>query len=206
MRNHVPYIRKAEPVYIGFEQAKPRRNGLGKAGLRMSILGLLSAGFLAPLALPLCLLGMVRAPRAHAFFGTIFSLAGIGMMVTVIGLLSQHHEQHSHTKYYQTNHAIVNLNKQITEAVGENDGKILEGVAGNRVALMHRDAWGNELRYEVGEKENSYGIRSVGPDGEYATRDDIYRSFNVRTVIESKEMPAESVNGPAVTEINVSAN
>ena len=195
MRTHRPYSSNQDPVYIGFERQAPRRNGLAAAGFRMSIIGLLSLGFLSPLALLLCMLGLIRSPRGWALSGTLLSLVGVGLMATVITGIAHHQESHSGYKFHRTAKAMKQLSDEIKEQVVANDGKLIEDVKGSRMALEYKDAWGNELRYEPVDKAG-YAIRSVGPDGRYASFDDIVKSYKVGINVEEvkkieKETKAE---------------
>jgi hypothetical protein len=52
-----------------------------------------------------------------------------------------------------------------------NDGNLPQWIDANMVAIKHKDAWGESLRFDV-EKEGAL-LRSAGPDREFDTSDDL---------------------------------
>ncbi|MCH7726747.1 MAG: hypothetical protein IH991_09745 [Planctomycetes bacterium] len=59
----------------------------------------------------------------------------------------------------------------------EHEGKLPEGVAGNRLVIEFTDAWGKTLRYE--DDGDSYVVRSAGSDGEFNSKDDLATRIHV---------------------------
>ena len=180
MSQHIPYSRRnQEPIYIGFD--KPRRiNGLGIVGFVFSILGVLTFGILSPVGLFFSLLGLVRSPRGFAATGALLGLLGTSFWALLIYAVV--HADHSRAMQAEisrgrqaTVQQIEEVNKQISEFTMQNEGKLPDEIEGNRLAVQHQDAWGQELQYQP--TKQGCVILSAGPDKKFQTRDDVSKAF-----------------------------
>ena len=190
---HIPFNQRAsataqvlEPVYIGFERPQPPRqkfNWWGFNGMWMSLVGLLSAGFLSPVPLLISLIGLRRPEKKMALTGTIFSLAGIVMATgLVLGGISQaRHHQHAlqtaqqqaktRQQVKQTKGLLGLAAEELVEYRDQNQGELPNDIDANMLVLKHMDPWGEVLRYDA---EIGHGvIRSAGPDQKFDSKDDV---------------------------------
>ena len=69
----------SNPYEAGYSGQAEESNGWGVTGLVLSIVGLLTCGFVSPLGLLISLIGLFKPPRATAIIGTI--LGGIGTLI-----------------------------------------------------------------------------------------------------------------------------
>ena len=73
----------------------------------------------------------------------------------------------------RTENAVRRANRDIERYTSEHEGRLPDGIEGNKLVLAHRDGWDNRLRYDFDDAEESFGIRSAGPDGEFDNDDDL---------------------------------
>lgn len=178
MSQHIPYeSRHREVVYIT-DPPRKKMNGLGVAGFILSIFSLLTCGLLSPIALMVNLVALFRAPRRFAFAGMLISLLGtlwismwfVGEMVEVN--VARHRAQRAQETAV-TKTSLEKTKELIEEFREDNGSRLPEPIEGNRIAILNKDAWGTELRYELEKK--TYAIRSAGPDRQWDTKDDIVK-------------------------------
>lgn len=224
--SHISYeSRRAEPLYIGFDEAdqqqkNKQRNGFGAAATFFGVLGLLATGvifsailttlrshdiierppfgirFIVPfaglalsgLAVFCAAIGMFKSPRKYALIGGILGLIPIAGFVG----LDKHYRNimQKHDREFQEKFERQTTERRIYEAMEsiisyqKQHGKLPEGIAGNRMVIQKKDGWKNELRYEPGQ--NQFTVRSAGPDGEFETGDDCWRTTRIKTVYTSQ--------------------
>lgn len=196
MAFHVPFSQRAsgrgnptasnpyQPVYIGFNEptSRPRKkfNWWGFNGL---FLFFLSLGILSPVTLLVSMMGLRRRPRKMAVAGTLFSLAGVGVMsaIALAGYAEhrEHQQQRAERQYQrsiatqvrQTEKTILHAVVDVEDARDDSSGVLPADIDGNLIVIEHTDAWDTMLRYET-EDDHSI-IRSAGPDRKFDTRDDL---------------------------------
>ena len=197
MAYHIPFNqrnRRPPVVYIGFDRNRPPRrkfNWWGFNGLLLSLAAFFTAGALSPIALLVNMVGLRRKPRKMAVAGTLFSLAGCGLMVAlVVGGISHQAQLEKLAKariyqqQYQQNAAECDaLIEQAFEEFDEyriaNDGQLPKWVEGNMLMIKYVDPWGKQLSFDA--KKGFALIRSAGPDGEYDTGDDLTKRIDGET-------------------------
>jgi len=163
-----------EVVYIGPPEPKPS-NWLGFFGFLVTIM---SCGMLAPLGALMSLFAMRKRPRGFATVGLILGLAGTaGMGLTAYTAKVEMDQKHVRRAQAQTNVQMNEARALIENHVAMND-KIPEGTDGNILVLHIVDAWDTELRYDHDEENETYQIRSAGPDRNWDTRDDMVMGRN----------------------------
>ncbi|MEZ6241521.1 MAG: type II secretion system protein GspG [Phycisphaerales bacterium] len=154
-------------------------NGLGIAGFIVSLVGILSCGFLSPIGLLFSFFALFKRPRGFAIAGFILGLIGslwiiiilviifaifglsiaavssmgLGGMIEVIGDSIKIHG--AVVQYYNTNGAVPS-----TLSVLSLDSDTLT------------DPWGNPYRYEIDVDGRHYTISTSGADGVWDTDDD----------------------------------
>jgi type II secretory pathway pseudopilin PulG len=162
-----------------FVQAQPS-NGLGTAGFVLSLIGILSCGFLSPLGLILAFAGMFKQPRGLATAGLVLGLLGsiwIFILVFIVGFAAV-------TSFIGLGAAGVAVaNQGVTVDAISQANAVIQGYRAEKGALPNedvgqklinaqKDAWGRTLRYKL-RPGGAYDIRSAGPDGQFDTLDDI---------------------------------
>ena len=190
---HIPFNQRAsanaqvlEPVYIGFERPAPPRqkfNWWGFNGMWMSLLSLLSAGFLSPVPLLISLIGLRRPGKKMAFTGTIVSLAGVVLASSLVlgGIATARQHQHARqnarhqaalrAEVQQTQTLLGLATEELVEYRDQNQGDLPNDIDANMLVIKHIDPWGESLRYDA---EVNHGvIRSAGPDKEFDSKDDV---------------------------------
>lgn len=165
--------------YIGDDQParpQPRRgwNIFGLLGLLTSILGIFTLGLASPFGLLLSLIGLTGRPRGAAKVGVF--LGGLGTAVLALFgymIFAGASALDNNAKSAHTQNALQEATARIVQFHVE-EGKLPEGIEGNKlfIANDYRDAWGTELRYEPAE-DNTFQVRSAGPDRQFDTRDDL---------------------------------
>lgn len=194
MPYHIPFEqrRRGAPIYIGFEAlpTRPRRpfNGWGLASF--AILGL-SVGALAPLSFLVGLIGMRKQPRTLATFSTVVS--GLITALMALGIAGAvHHAQQRHARFESARTARRNaemsaatqiLLKRAEEDFDDfaldHDGQLPGQYDGMMLAVQHRDAWKNDLRYDI--DSGKCLLRSAGPDQRFDSRDDVTLELGLAT-------------------------
>ena len=119
-------------------------------------------------------MGMWRRPRFAATFGTIvgglgtafLALWGWGVVATMNAVEYEHQEDRTAIVLERGVETIETFRAQNDELPG--------GIDGNKLLISAElnDAWGQSLRYDPID-EDTYSIRSAGPDGEFDTDDDL---------------------------------
>jgi len=190
MAFHIPCKQRhrkstAPPVNVGFERKKKKFNWWGFHGLWLSVLSLSSAGFLSPLSLLVSVNGLRRkkGPRTAALLGTVVSLAGIALAVTIVSTVL--HVSHQHQQRLEKSKAAAVIVKQrrtteklVASAIREltqyrksHQGFLPSVIDCNMLVIKHKDPWGEELRFDL---KTDYGVvRSAGPDMIFETPDDV---------------------------------
>lgn len=188
---HTPFhVRSRETIYIGPERPRPR-NPLGILGFVVSLVALVfTFGLLSPLGLLISSLAMYRRPRRLATAGVVLGLLPTLIWgLLVVGTISGVHQQRQRARIERQT-AITE--SQLAEAWNAIDAfqrehdRLPSGIEGNKLAVLHEDAWQRPLRYEI--YPDQIVIRSSGPDGDFESRDDILRNHQVgRAAIASIE-------------------
>lgn len=188
MAFHIPFEQRyrGQPIYIGFDTPPvPRRrwNWWGFFGFGLSLFSFLTAGFLSPLALLLNLVGMRREPRGLARAGMVLSLVGMALAggVIAMGVTSYQRAQAHHQELVLnarnrelgllTGQTLQVAQAEFAQYREVNGGNLPQWIDANMVAIKHKDAWGESLRFDI-EKEGAL-LRSAGPDREFDTSDDL---------------------------------
>jgi hypothetical protein len=203
MAFHIPFEHRQRnrkqygPIYIGFDvpSPRPRRkfNWWGFHGLWLSLASFLTAGLLSPIPLIISLVGLRKGPgRKMAAAGTIFSILGTGLFLSLVfGSIShdQHrrhiahvqHQKHVVSKQVETTEAMMEVaSKELTEFRDANNGKLPNWVDCNMLMIKHEDPWGKSLRFDA-DAEDWGTLRSAGPDSQFDTGDDLTQRIDGQT-------------------------
>ncbi len=156
---------------------RPSHNWLGAWGFGISLFGLLfTFGLLCPLGFLLSFFGLFSPKRGFATaglilggLGSLFVAAGIGTLA--VAATTFHHYRVEVPKIEETRHVLNTACVEI-ESYRQENGKLPEGIEGNKLVLKFEDAFGNSVRYEP-EDNGNFGIRSAGSDGKFDTQDDL---------------------------------
>ena len=151
-------------------------NGLGIAGFVVSIVGMIiTCGLLCPIGLLISLFAMFKKPRGFAVAGAVLGALGTLWLVfwgfaIVAGIMGL---QKTATQFKTVAITTTKLveGHQIIESRRAADNQLPDGIEGNKLIVDLADGWGNGIRYEV--EDQSYVLRSGGPDGAFDTEDDI---------------------------------
>jgi hypothetical protein len=182
---------------------RPRpSNGLGVAGFTLSLVGLLATcGVLCPLGLLLSLFSLFRRPRGLAIAGTVIGLIGSIWVVGVLLLLTTARmtraERAEHVRCVDVTQAAFAQGNQLIEIHRAEQGRLPDGVAGNKLLLELTDGWGGSIRYDLEDGDKTYLLRSAGPDGEFDTADDL-TDKDSRTHQRGKNLSTASRNSPGL--------
>jgi hypothetical protein len=200
MAYHIPFEHRKQgtPIYIGFDApraipVRPKKawNWWAFFGFPLSIVGLLSAGILSPVALLFNLIGLRKRPRKLATVGTVISLVGslmlAGFIVAGVSQRMHHHRSHQvmvakqvqNHQIAKTKTTMVTAQKELEDYRDGHDGYLPNDIDGCMLMIKHEDYWGNSLRFE--ESPNSGMLRSAGPDQEFDTRDDLTSKIEGKT-------------------------
>ena len=161
-------------------QARPKRgspNALGIAGFVVSLVGLVfTFGLLCPLGLLLSFFGLFSRNRGFAVAGLVLGIIGSSIVALGVGAIAlaasaAHHHQVEIPRQEKT-YEILNIACIEIEAYRQEEGRLPEGIEGNKLVLRFEDAYGNAVRYEP-EDNGQYAIRSAGPDEQFDTPDDL---------------------------------
>jgi len=202
MAYHVPFSQRHRqppgPIYIGFDEPprfqRRRYNWWGFNGLLLSIAGLMTCGLLAPLSLLISLIGLRRSPRGAALTGTLISLAGLGLIVSmVIGGLTENARRQSRIDRIRQSRQVAEQVDQcralLNEATddladyrNEHNGVLPSAIDGNVLIIKYVDPWEMELRYE--ELAEGGLVRSAGPDRQFDTPDDVTAKIQGKSNVE----------------------
>lgn len=158
---------------------RPRpSNGLGIAGFVVSLVGLLATcGVLCPLGLLLSLFALFRRPRGLAIAGTVIGLVGsvwvVGALLFVTTARMTAVERAEYVRAADVTRAAFAQGNQLIEIHRAEQGRLPDGVAGNKLLLELTDGWGGSIRYDIQDDDKTYLLRSAGPDGTFDTADDL---------------------------------
>ncbi len=200
MSYHVPFHMRNQntgekpPVYIGFEAPRRPLRRFSFMGFFGFLLCVFTCGALAPFSLIMSLIGLRKGPNFFSVAGTVLSsLALAGMTMGLVGnSIDEHHRmaerrariQHQkvHKMNEETRSTMVKAEKEFRAYKSENENKLPSPMTGSMMAVHFRDAWDQELRYEV-EPEFCI-LRSAGADMEYETGDDLIRKIAGQPIME----------------------
>jgi hypothetical protein len=172
---------------------KPASNGLGMAGLIVSIVGTLMCGILAPIGLILSLVGLRKEPRGLAIAGSVIGLLGSGFLVfmgigIVKGFLGLKAAVGNIATEVQSHEAAQKILKE-----KKRTGSLPSESVGNALISAEKDAWQHPLRYKP--SGTTFKIVSDGPDGKADTSDDLsFTEEDLRATTEPSEMDGESAD------------
>ena len=160
-------------VYIG---EPPPSNAVGIVGFVFSILGFLTCGFLSPLGFLISLVGLFKPPRGFALAGTIIGFLGTAWLAAVgyalvMGTIAAKTAAEASVQSFATM-AAFEQGKAAIESSRRETGRLPDGIDGNKLVLDIKDGWQQPIHY-VPEGDDSYVLRSAGPDGEFHTDDDL---------------------------------
>jgi hypothetical protein len=150
---------------------------LGVAGFIVSLIGLVvTCGLLCPLGLLLSLIALFKRPRGFAIAGTLLGLVGTAFIAALFGLFVRAAISQTSTAVAKEKHAltseVLEEAEQIIDRYHIDNGKLPEGIEGNKLLVELVDAWGGSIRYDR-EDDQRYLVRSPGEDGEFDTDDDV---------------------------------
>ncbi len=205
MAFHIPFEhrRNGQPIYIGFNTPPRRRawNWWAFFGFPMSVVGLLTAGLLSPIAFVFNLIALRKQPRRLASVGMTLSLIGVGLLALIgIGATAagvSAHRHHEHKKQSRVTARQVVATKSVMEDVAEefsayrdaHNGSLPDWMDASMVATSREDAWGQPLRFDP---EGDHAIlRSSGADKSFYTDDDVAVRIDGK-VSEETLLPVES--------------
>ncbi|MGB1123779.1 MAG: DUF4190 domain-containing protein [Phycisphaeraceae bacterium] len=168
----------------------PPTNGLGVAGFVVSLSGMVVClGLTCPIGLLISLIALAKEPRGYAVAGSILGLLGsiLGALTILVatgvigsGLFSNAFYLQSQTSMY-----IDNASYEIDNHFINNNDTLPDEPTGNSLISTHTDEWNNNLKYEPTQGSTTdYTITSPGPDGVFATSDDLtqyYTAYNWNT-------------------------
>ena len=199
MSFHTPFHQRASnrqhlgTIYINEPPIPQRRrfNWWGFNGMCLSFLSLLTLGLLSPLALLFSLIGLRRPGKGMAAVGTMVSLAGVVLIIT-IGLTAamahqgqldrvarQKQARIDAVKIEKTQAMLAEAYDGLVEYRGQNEGHLPADIEGNMLVVSQIDPWGQALRYEP--EEGFALVRSAGPDQEFLSPDDLIRKVSAKT-------------------------
>lgn len=168
------------PCSHRYKRDRSAVNRLGLAGFIVSLVGLVfTLGILSPLGLLMSFLALFSRNRGFAIAGVV--LGSIGTAIFAVGLAtiawaaSTMHHFSVEVPQFQATHAVLEEAFITVEEHRRVEGKLPEGIEGNKLVLPHIDPWGNAVRYET-EENNQFAVRSAGADGEFDTPDDMVHS------------------------------
>ena len=152
-------------------------NGLGIAGFIVSLVGIVvTCGALCPLGLLLSLFALLKRPRGFAIAGTIIGLVGTGFIALFFGLFATAVLTRAGTAVVEEQTGltadVLAEAEHIIDTYHIDNGKLPEGIEGNKLLVGLEDGWGGSIRYDH-EDELRYLVRSPGEDGEFDTDDDV---------------------------------
>lgn len=161
-------------------RVRPNRSGpnvLGITGFAVSLFGLLfTLGLLCPLGLVLSFFGLFSRNRGFAVAGLILGIIGSSIVALGVGAIalaaSAAHHHRVEIPNQEKTYEILNIACVEIEAYRHEEGRLPEGIEGNKLVLRFEDAYGNAVRYEP-EDNGQYAIRSAGPDAQFDTPDDL---------------------------------
>lgn len=165
----------------------PQSNGLGVAGFVVSLSGLIVCmGLICPIGLVLSLIALTKAPRGFAIAGCV--IGGLGSILAALtilmitGALGAGLMLGSLFGNFQTSMTIDSASYDIDNHFVNNNDTLPDEPTGTAMISSYLDEWGNTLKYEPTQGSTTdYTITSAGPDGKFATSDDMtqyYTAYN----------------------------
>ena len=201
MAVHVPFSQRpsgrhqGQPIYIGFEPARPARPKFNWWGFNGLFFFFLSLGLLSPITLLLSLVGLKQKPRKMAVTGTLLSMIGVVVM-SAVAVNVAHEAERARMRRHDAYIASVNAEKieetqvmlamaaeEFEEYRDNHDGNLPSDMDGSALAIKHVDQWGEEVMYDV--SRDAVALRSSGPDKDFFTRDDVTHQINGETETEA---------------------
>ncbi|HTN77139.1 MAG TPA: DUF4190 domain-containing protein [Pirellulaceae bacterium] len=180
-------------------------NGMGLVGFVTSILGLFTCGLLNVISLPLSLIGLLWKPRGFAIAGTIISLFGTGLLALVgfSMILVLTGFKKTETPQDQTANTSLRIQEasDIINQFQKEHNALPDAIEGRKLIIEKKDAWGETLDYDLDEPNNSFVIRSAGPDKQFDTPDDVTsksKQFDTSEVKIDFGGEGMSEDGPAI--------
>lgn len=187
MAFHIPFEhrRNGQPIYIGFNSPPRRRawNWWAFFGFPMSVVGLMTAGLLSPIAFLVNLIAVRRQPRRLASVGMTLSVIGCGLLALIgIGATAagvsahRHHEQKKQSRItarqvVATRSVMDDVTEEFSAYRAAHDGNLPDWMDASMVATSRQDAWGQPLRFDP-EADHAI-LRSSGADRSFYTDDDV---------------------------------
>lgn len=165
----------------------PPTNGLGIAGFIVSLTGMVVClGLISPVGLLLSLIALFKEPRGFAIAGCIIGVLGTVLgalsVMVVTGAIGAGIFAGALFGNFQTSMTIDVASNDIDNHFMNNNDTLPDEATGNTMISNYLDEWGNTLKYELtANSTTDYTITSAGPDGTFATMDDItqyYTAFN----------------------------
>jgi hypothetical protein len=138
---------------------------------------LATCGLLSPLGLVMSFLALGKKPRGAAVTGVVLGLIGsawigiLGAGAISAGMHAAAREEHQRARATQN---VLTQAEGVVEHYRSETGRLPEGIEGNKLVLSFTDVWNNPVRYDL--DDNTYAIRSAGPDGKFDTGDDLVHS------------------------------
>ena len=175
----------------------PGTNGLGVAGLVLSILGVLTLGLLSIFGLALSLIALRRQPRTAATIGAILGAVGLLAFVATLAFvlgsalpnLAEAREAAMRaqglSQVMQIHRAVRDDVARRTPRTGGIDAAAIRGfttpetdelspAAAKRLGVAFVDPWSNPFRITLSSTDPVFlVVSSDGPDGVAGTADDI---------------------------------
>ena len=149
---------------------QPASNGLGMAGLIVSIIGFFTCGFISPIGFLLSVFGLFKQPRGAAIAG--FILGGIGSLwlvfggfAIVAGFVGLGAAINEGSKLATMGMAATEINRYYAE-----NGALPSEADGSEMVARHQID-GVSLRYRQ-LSDDKFEIQGAGADGQFDTGDD----------------------------------
>ncbi|MFK7789897.1 MAG: hypothetical protein AB8C95_10460 [Phycisphaeraceae bacterium] len=181
-------------------------NGLGIAGFVISLSGMIVCmGLICPLGLLLSLIALTKEPRGFAIAGSIIGLLGsiLGTLTAlmVTGVIGSGLFWGSFSMNLQTSMTIDSASYDIDNHFANNNNTIPDEPTGNTIISGYTDEWNNFLKYEPTQGSTTdYTITSAGPDGLFATSDDVMQYYTASNWSSQAfaDIPEDEVDGDQI--------
>ncbi len=152
-------------------------NGLGVAGFVVSLFGLLTLGLLAPVSLLLSGLALFKRPRGFAVAGTILSLIPLSFYALTYAYFQRAAVAEQSVARLDSTLAKLAQASSVIERFAVVEGRLPNGIEGNKLILDIHDGWDQSLQYQR-DASNRFSIRSAGADGVFDNGDDRVHAVN----------------------------
>lgn len=159
------------------------RNTWGIIGLTISVVGLFTLGILSPLGLAASIAGMSRRPRGTAIAGVVLGLVGTILLIVYtlpriippavreVGMGARANDTIA-TRAAQDTWILMRDVADRLDAARPKNGDAPSQAEGDAAMSGRQDSWINVIRYARPDDE-TFEIRSAGPDRIFDTDDDI---------------------------------